>query len=153
MEFLTYIFTSLIVYFGLILGGITAYMARDELKQGKKYFILMQNFILALIAAFLLYFFSISIYFMIVASLIVFFALFLIEKSWKSYFIYPLLAVIFYLSSKSLNLFMLESTLIFLYGFPTAALFVKKKKDILICSLRHISFIIISILPSILISF
>ena len=45
MEFLTYIFTSLIVYFGLILGGITAYMARDELKQGKKYFILRDSVI------------------------------------------------------------------------------------------------------------
>jgi len=45
----------------------------------------------------------------------------------KSALVYLLLGIIFYLSSKIPDLFVIESVLIFLYGVPNASLIFKRK--------------------------
>jgi len=140
---MTYFLISIITFFGLIFGIIITSIAKDELRQGKNYFIALQNVIISLSAGILAYFYKIDLYFVVILTLLVFFLLYLPKSIRKSYIFYPLLAIILYISSGVASFFIAESTLIFLYGFPTASLLVKKKKDILFFILNHISFLII----------
>ena len=123
MQLLNYSLISLISFSGLLIGMILAFTAEEELKNGKKYFLLLQKLILLLILIFLLNFFNINLYLRITIY-ILFIAL--ITFSIKSQIIYPILAVVFFLSSKNPGLFITNSILIFLYGFPTGSLFAKK---------------------------
>jgi len=141
---MNYLLVSIIAFFGLIFGIITAFIAKDELKQGKNYFIALQNVIISLSAGVLAYFYKIDLYFAAILTLLVFFLLYLPKSIRKSYIFYPLLAIIFYISSGAASFFIAESALIFLYGFPTASLLVKKKKDILFFILNHMPFLIIA---------
>ncbi len=143
MQFFIYFLVSAISFLGLAFGIIIAFIAKDELKQGKKYFITLQNAIVALSVGVLAYFYKIDLYFVVILTLLIFFVLFYIENVKKSYVIYPLLAFIFYISSGITSFFVVESVLIFLYGFPTAALLVRKRKDIIYVILKHIPFLII----------
>ncbi len=143
MQFFIYFLVSAISFLGLAFGIIIAFIAKDELKQGKKYFITLQNAIMALSVGVLAYFYKIDLYFVVILTLLIFFVLFYIENVKKSYVIYPLLAFIFYISSGITSFFVVESVLIFLYGFPTAALLVRKRKDIIYVILKHIPFLII----------
>ena len=144
MQFFTYFLVSTISFSGLIFGMITTFIAKDELKQGKKYFIALQNVIVALSTGILAYSYKIDLYFVTILTLLVFFVLYLIENVKKSYLIYPLFAIIFYISSGITSFFVVESALIFLYGFPTSSLLIRKKKDIPLVILNHIPFLIIA---------
>ncbi len=139
-----YLLSSIIAFSGLLFGIATAFIAKDELKAGREYFIALQNLIIALIVGVLAYFSGIELYFVAILTLIAFFILYLIGTEKKSYAIYPLLAVVFYIGSGIRTFFIAESALIFLYGFPTAGLLIKKKKDILFVTSNHISFVIIA---------
>ena len=143
---LTYALSSIVVYLGLVFGIIVAYIAKEELKDGKPYFIFLQNLIVALIIGALLYFYRISTYFIILFTLITFLATYLTDDIRRSYFIYPLLAIPFYLNMNNPPSFILESLLILFYGFPTAALFVQKRKKIHFILLSHISFVVVALL-------
>ena len=123
MQLLNYSLISLISFSGLLIGMVLAFTAKEELKPGKKYFILMQKIILLLILIFLLNFFTINIYLRIIIY-ILFILLMIINI--KSQIIYLALGVMFFLSSKDINLFIINSILIFLHGFPTGSLFTKK---------------------------
>jgi len=60
---------------------------------------------------------------------------------------YIILAVVFYLSSKKLNPYIIESSLIFLYGIPTGTLLTEKsKKKSIINILKNVGFILITII-------
>lgn len=150
MNFINYTLTLIVSFLGLILGIILAYIAKEELRPGKKYFILLQKVVLTLILSFFFYFFLFfkKNYFLLVLSLLVFFILiyFFIEKV-KTYYIYPILALIFFFSSKNIDLFKIEAFLIFLYGFPTGSLLTKvTKKNYIEIVIKHISFIIVALL-------
>ena len=141
---MSYFLVSLAVFSGLIFGIIVSFIAKDELKQGKPYFIAFQNLLVALTLGVLFYFYKLDLYFVVVAVLLIFFSLFLVSSIKKSYIIYPLLALLFYASSGIILFFVLESVLIFLCGFSTAGLLIKRKKDILPVILKHISFVVIA---------
>ena len=141
---MSYFLVSLMVFSGLIFGIIVSFTAKDELKQGKDYFIAFQNLLVAFASGVLFYFYKLDLYFVVVAVLLIFFSLFLVNSIKKSYIIYPLLALLFYASSGIILFFVLESVLIFLCGFSTAGLLIKRKKDILPVILKHISFVVIA---------
>ncbi len=148
MNLLNYSLTAVIAYMGLFIGFILAIIAKEELKAGKKYFILLQKIILLLIFVFLLVFIELSY---IPILLILAFILISILRSKKEFnelpYIYIILAIIFYLSSKQLNLFIIESSLIFLYGLPIGTLITKKsKKETVMALLKNIGFVLIAIL-------
>ena len=146
MNILNYSVIALIAYIGLFIGFILAIMAKEELKPGKKYFIFLQKAILLLIFLFLFIGFN-------YLSVLLLFALILIYVLKKriefgeSPYIYTILAIIFYLSSKNLNQFVIESSLIFLYGLPTGTLLTKKSnKETIINILKNIIFVIIAVI-------
>ncbi|MBS3098062.1 hypothetical protein J4209_04685 [Candidatus Woesearchaeota archaeon] len=147
MELLSYFLASILSFSALFLGFSLALAAKEELKPGKKYFVLSQNIILALILVFLLYFKKVSLILSIIIVIAVLLSLFYFDKIKNKYTIYPLLGIIFYLSSKNINLFVIESALIFLYGLPTGTLLtnIKNKKQAIKNILHHISFIIIAL--------
>ena len=119
MEILNYILVLLISFFGLFIGMILAFIAEEEIRPGEKYLNLFKNIILILIVFFLL-----NAYFNVYIGLLGLLAIFLNRIDTK--FIYPVLGIVFYLSSKFVNLFLIESSLIFLYGFCAGSLLSKE---------------------------
>ena len=152
MEVLTYFLTGIITYLGLGCGIGLAYIAKEELNDGRKYFILSQNIILPLIIFSFLYFLKVSLIIDITLLIISFICLYyfnnLKNDNFKKnfYYIYLILGIIFFISSKNNNFFIVESSLIFLYGFPTGSLIIDvKKNNFFEILLKTISFIFISI--------
>lgn len=148
MQLLNYSLISVISFSGLLVGMILAFTAKEELEPGKKYFMLLQKIILLLIFVFLLNFFNVNLYLRIISYILF---IFLMAFNIKSQRIYPALGVVFFLSSKDINLFITNSILIFFYGFPTGSLFAKKlikKKKLVVLKnifLNYFWFIVIAI--------
>lgn len=145
MNLLNYSLAAIISYLGLFAGFILASMAKEELKAGKKYFIFLQKIILLLIFIFLLIYIDLNY---IMVLLILFFIAIYTLKRKKEFnelpYIYIVLSIIFYLSSKNLDLFVIESSLIFLYGLPTGSLMTKKsKKEAVINILKNAGFVVV----------
>ncbi len=144
MQFLFYLLVSMVAFFGLVFGMMVTFIAKDELRQGRNYFVALQNVIVASATGVWLFYLNLDLYFVVILTLLVFFTTYLNESARKSYIFYPLMAVLFYVSSGTNLFFVLESSLIFLYGFPTASLLVKGKKDILSVLLNHLPFLVIA---------
>lgn len=146
MEFINYFFASIISSLGLLIGFVLINIAPEEQKPLEKYFVLLRKILLLIVFAFLVfYYFNDWIYFVVLILIIIF--LLLIEYKTKDLLkretiTYSILGILFYLSSKNTNLFVIESSLILLYGLPTASLCSKKDRHkIIFCS---IGFVIIS---------
>ncbi len=148
MNILNYSLTAIISYLGLLIGFLLAVIAKEELKPGKKYFIFLQTIILLLIFLFLLIF--IKLIYLLVLLILASIIIYCLKRN-KEFnelpYIYIILSVIFFLSSKILNLFIIESSLIFLYGLPTGSLLTKKsKKETIVDILKNIGFVIVAII-------
>jgi hypothetical protein len=133
-----YFLASVISYLGLLLGVVLIKLAPEEQKPGKKYFILLKKILFFLILASLLFFYKINI--ILTAVLLIFIIILMLTKKLnlgKSALVYFFLGIMFYLSSKIPDLFVMESVLIFLYGIPNASLILKKTNyfDILVKNL------------------
>jgi len=156
MQIINYFLASIISYLGIALGMTLAYIAPEEQKPGKKYFAILKYVFFISILAFLLSFYYKNIFLVLfaTASFIVFL---LLNKELKikslkkidkitditeSLIIYTILAIIFYLSYKNTNLFIIEASLIFLYGASNASLLLNmKKKNYPEILLKHILFV------------
>ena len=77
MQIINYFLASIISYLGIALGIILIYIAPEEQKHGKGYFLFLRNIFFMLILLFLLFFYykSIFIVLFVVISLIVFLSL------------------------------------------------------------------------------
>ncbi len=146
---LNYILATIVSFFGLLVGSLLIFMASEEQKPGKKYFIFIQNLTIALISALLLLFYNLDAALIIVMSLIVYFLLSYIKKITKSYFIYPLIGIVFYLILTHQNLLIILSLLTFIYGLVTAFLLVeiRNKKSVFKIVVYHLSFFVTALLP------
>lgn len=160
MQILNYFLASIISYLGIALGIILVYIAPEEQKPGEKYLYFLKFIFFISILLFLLFYYYKNIF--IVLLIIIFLIIFVllnnkskisnlkkinklndINKSLIAYFI---LAIIFYLSYKNINLFIIESSLIFLYGATNASLLTNlKNKNFVEILLKHLFFIIITI--------
>jgi len=128
ITYLSYFWASIIAYLGLLLGVILIKLAPEEQRPGKKYFILFKEILFFLIIAFLLIFYKVN--FILTTVLLIFIVILMLNKKMKlekSGLVYFLLGIVFFLSSKNFNLFIIESVLIFLYGIPNASFILKKK--------------------------
>lgn len=114
------ILTFLIAASGFLIGLILKKIAKEEIKPGKIYFIWMQNILLMLAAIFFAYSFNLNLLLLIGIGLIITGAVTLVKP--KAIIGYPILIILFILSIKNTNLLILISSIIFLYGFPSAAL-------------------------------
>jgi hypothetical protein len=112
---ISYLLTAIVSYLGLLAGMIVSYLAREELKAGEKFFIIMQHTLLFLFAVIALSTRQVLVAVSIVALL------FLSHRLTVSYLVYPLLAVLLF-STTSVHDRFLTAALIFIYGLPTAAL-------------------------------
>lgn len=148
MNLLNYSLTAIISYIGLFVGFILAIIAKEEIKPGKKYFIFLQKLILLLIFIFLLVFIKLN--YILVLLILVFIVIYLLKTKKEfneSPYIYIVLSVVFYLSLKILSLFVIESSLIFIYGLPTGSLLTKKsKKESITNILKNVGFVIVAII-------
>lgn len=132
MQYINYFFASLASFFGLLIGIILVKIAPEEQKPLSKYFILLKKLLLLLAFAFLaFYYFGSWLYFIGLAALFAF-LLFFEHKtknlSKKSIIIYMILGVLFYLSSKNINLLATESSIVLSYGIATASIEFSRKK-------------------------
>jgi len=129
MDFLNYFLISLVVYLGLLIGIILSFMAKEELKDGRKYFILLHNIILAFVLFFILEFFNVNVFLALFLPLILIVVLFYFNEIYKkSYVVYVLFGIVFYFSSKNINLLLIISSLILFYGFLISSLQINFKK-------------------------
>ncbi|MBI2650335.1 hypothetical protein HYX04_03400 [Candidatus Woesearchaeota archaeon] len=132
MQFINYFFASIISFSGLLIGIMLVKIAPEEQKPLQKYFILLRKIPVLLIFAFLLfYYFNDWIYFTALVALFGF--LLLVEYKIndlkrKSMLVYAVFGILFFLSSKNTHLFAIESSLILLYGLPTASLIYKRQE-------------------------
>lgn len=134
MQFTNYFFASVISFLGLLVGIILVKIAPEEQKPLEKYFIALRKILLSLIFIFPMTFYFYTGYAHFGILLIYSGFLIFIEYRMKGFFgksivIYTSLGAMFFLSSGNLNLFTIESSLIFLYGLPTASLIYDKKTD------------------------
>ena len=129
MNILNYSLAVIISYLGLFIGFFLALIAKEEIKPGKKNLILIKKIILLLIFVFLIV--NTKLNYQIIILFLVF-AILQIYRTKKEFnelpYTYIILAIIFYMASKNTTLFVIESSLIFLYGLPTGSLLTKKSK-------------------------
>ncbi len=149
MNFLNYSLTAIVAYLGLLVGYVLSLIAKEELKSGKKYFIFLQKALLSLIFIFLLVMgFSYIAVLLLLACIVNYVMKNYLKKKFDDIiYTYIILSIIFYLSSKTLNLFTIEASLIFLYGLPTGTLLsTNSKKESTIDILKNIIFVVVAIL-------
>lgn len=149
MQFITYFSASIISFLGLLIGILLVKIAPEEQKPLEKYFALLRKILLLLIFAFLIFFYFNDWFFLMVLlayfAFLIFFEYKIINRLKKSMVIYSLLGILFFLSSKNTNLFTIESSLILLYGMPTASLlFNKKENNCLKIIFYNLGFVIIA---------
>ena len=149
MEFINYFFTSLVSFFGLLIGIILVSIAPEEQKPLSKYFDLIRKILLLLIFVFLMfYYFNRAFYLLILFLYLIFAAVieYRIKDSFrKSMLNYILLGILFYASQNNINLFVIESSLILLYGAVTASLlYDRKSKNYFKLLFYNIGFLIIA---------
>lgn len=129
---LKFFLASLIVGSGVIIGAILSVIAKDELKPGKKYFLLLKNILFSVIILIT------SIFYITINPLISFFILIffsiLFIKRFQLNLIYVAFAAVYILSSINEQLFILTSSLIFFAGFSigTVATHELIKKEIFV---------------------
>ena len=149
MQFLNYFLASLISFFGLAIGIFLIMIAPEEQKPLGKYFIKLRKLLLLLIFVFVIFYytgkssgFSVPRKFLIFVGfknpfyisllLACFISILFIEYKTNDFFkkimmSYLVFGILFFLSFQNKNLFVLESSLILLYGMPAASLIYNKK--------------------------
>ncbi len=132
MQFINYFFASIISFSGLMIGLMLVKIAPEEQKPLEKYLILARKIMLLMIFIFIMFYYLNSWFY--VLTLIAYFAFLLFieykanDMLKKSMLIYAVLGILFFLSSRNTNLFAIESSLILLYGLPTASLIYRRKE-------------------------
>ena len=145
MEAMSYSLTAATAYLGLACGIIAAYMAREEIRAGAKYFAVLQAAITALILFLAMAFFKVNLL-LNIAFIALFFGIIRQLEFPQSYIMYPAFAAALYISRVRAGTFATIASLIFLYGLPTAALLIDfKRKNYFKILLYHLTFIVIAL--------
>ena len=126
MEAINYILGLAIIFAGFAAGLILGRIAREELGLGRKYLLIFQNFLIS--AIFVIGAFSIqSTALRIILSAVLLY-LVVFDYAFNWIIAYASFTAIYLLVPDSLNLIILLSSLMFLYGFPTGSLIAGKKR-------------------------
>jgi phosphoglycerol transferase MdoB-like AlkP superfamily enzyme len=149
MNFINYFLTSLIVFAALISGIIIRHFTKEEMKEGEKYFILLQRLLALIIVGVFLYFMNTKIYWIIIALFVVSTLIYQFDVKLPVYYVF--FGSFLFFSSKEMNFFLIISSLIFLFGFPSGSLIKKEdvKKNLLLSCLFFLSafgFYVVSLL-------
>lgn len=114
----------IIAFLGLVIGIILANRTKEELKAGKKYFVLLERIVLFVLIIFLLY--RVSFSFLVILGFFLGFVFF--YKLGKIYFYLGLVVLLSSLISESF--LVLITALIFIFGLAYGTLSYSKKKII-----------------------
>ena len=132
MQFINYFSASAISLLGLLIGILLVKIAPEEQKPLEKYFVPAGKILLLTIFIFLIFYYFRDVFFLLALIGYLLFLLFIEFKVSdlykKSIITYAVLGILFFLSSKNTNLFVIESSLILLYGMPAASLMYSKKE-------------------------
>ncbi|MBW2984670.1 hypothetical protein KY361_06120 [Candidatus Woesearchaeota archaeon] len=162
MSLLNYSLAAIVTYLGLVAGMLLAFSTEEELKPGRKYFVILKHICFISIFAGLFYYFFVNklmpeliitaILFIILGSLCYCSAVKLKKSKRKpiiiSYIIYAVLAIVFYLSSRVIGMQIIISSLIFIYGLPAGTILTdprKKAKSFWIV-LSHVFYVAIAVI-------
>ena len=126
MEILNYTLIAAVVSIGLILGRVLAWIAKEEIRPGKNYFLILQKALFCAAVILLMFLNRTNVHYMWIGALVIFVYLYYYKKI-SSEIVYGVLGLVFYLSVKT-EYFLIASSLIFLYGLPTGTLLKDKKK-------------------------
>ena len=121
---MNYLWVLLTCFIGLFMGVLISFMSKEELKDGRKYFLFSKKVIFVLIIFFLIYFLNVKLIYNLLIAVILLLVLFKFKI--KEYITYNLLGIIFYLSSLNESLFKINASLIFIYGLFVGGLFTEK---------------------------
>ena len=125
MEILNYFLIAVVAAIGLILGRILAWTAKEEIKPGTKYLLILQKALFCLAIALLMYFNRTNVHYVWIGALVIFIYLSWFKKI-PSYAFSVILGILFYLASLT-EKFVLISAVIFLHGLPAGSLMKNKK--------------------------
>ena len=152
---ITYLATLIFVFLGVYVGAILAFISPEEMKPGKKYLRAFENTVLIFLILLLLYHYGANLILLIllgIASSV--FMYFTSETSPINQIAYFLLGIAYYFSTKTIDLFITISALIFLYGLPLGSLYVagklKRSKKTLLSDilLNYGAFLVIAMLTN-----
>jgi len=137
MEIWQYFLITIIAGLGIFCGKFLGRAAKEELKQGKKYFIYFKEvcIILFLSILFIIIFINYqaaAFIYLLALVLIIFFLYFankdlLVNEINHNYINYVIFAFILFASIGNQKLFFITAALIFIYGFPTGSLLFHEK--------------------------
>lgn len=129
MEIINYLLIAAVAALGLVSGRVLARIAKEEIKPGKKYFLILQKFLFALTVFLLMHFNRTNVHYTWIGVLVLFVYLSWFKKI-PTYVISAVLGAGIYLASLTDN-FLLISGFIFLYGLPAGSL-IKNKSEIIL---------------------
>jgi hypothetical protein len=149
MQFINYFFASIISFLGLLIGIALIKIAPEEQIPMKRWFRTSKKIIVTLIFSLLIFYFYNKIFYILVILAYLAFVLAIeakIDNDFKkSMVIYTTFGILFFVSQENANLFVMESSLIMLFGLPTASLlYDKKEKNYFKVMLNNLGFLIIA---------
>ncbi len=125
---LTYGLTLLFSFLGVYVGALLAFISPEELKPGMGYFRALMNTVLVFIFLILLYAYGAHVAILILLGVVAsIFLYYTTESTPVNQIAYFLLGIAFFFSAKSVDLFIVISSMIFIYGLPLGSLFVARK--------------------------
>ncbi len=136
-----YFLTLTAAYSGILAGIIIASKVKEELKEGMKYFIMLQKACIIISASILLNFFGLSLILRLLSYTAIIGAFAIIKKINNS-ILYAALALMFFAASKNPNTFFMMSAAIFIIGLSTGGIMAAEKmkakfKDLAIMAIRE----------------
>lgn len=141
-----YVLSVVFAYLGLAAGLIISYMAREELKPGRKHFILAQQILVVIIFEVFFFLFGWTWVSMLVYGLFVVIFIQFFRVSRLNPYIYSLFGLFVYFA-REISGVALALSLIFIYGLLSAALELDvKKKNYARVLLRNVGFLVAALL-------
>lgn len=120
MEAINYLLVFFVGILGYVLGVGLGYIAPEELKPGKKYFIWLERILFVLTFLPIIYFFRES--FLVLLPAILLLILLFIPFKYRAYAAFGVFLIWFFLIRSDSLVVMLEASAIFLYGLPAGTL-------------------------------
>lgn len=142
MELLNYFLVVVICFLGIYAGFLLGLIAKEELKAGRRYFIVFQKILLIIMIASAIFVVRNIFASLCLAGVLVY--LIFAKHRAKDTDVYVIFGVLIFLSSRYDNLFLMQSALIFLYSLLAGSLLAAdKKKSGVIASIfiRYIWFV------------
>jgi len=150
----TFYAVMLISFCGLYAGLAIGYIAKDELKPGKKYLQYLHDVVLTFFIGVMLYYFDIPMLITVLLAVPIFVLLQLVkDNNTIKPFVYIVMGVMLFLSETvAFRFFLMTGITIFLYGLPVGSLYlernIEKKPSLNITdvALLHSIFLVVTVM-------